>query len=271
MAPPSDADGFIAEIAAHLGEPYRIRRDAAFLWLTPFDDEAHARNAEQAHHALTRLGGAGLRVGGQRIPAIIFDCPEDQLAYHGLFARPEDPPEAEIIDGGCWQSWPVSHLAIPVVAWDALDAAFAHELVHAILAPEGLPIWLQEGIATEIETRMGNRDEPLADAYAWRECLAWWRSHEPAGLWDGRAFRAPESSAHAYRLAQVLAMRWTRREGGLAALRAPGAAAWEDADQVLQEMCGLDRGGLLDLVMSPPRPRGWFERLLHAVFVGDRG
>ena len=268
---PVSAESFFADVAQRLGPPYRTSCDEAVLWLTPYDEAQHQRHAAHAHHALHRLAELGLaHNGSERIAAILLRDKEDQLAYHDLFAHPDDPPETTIFDGGCWRSYPVGHLAIPVVTWDALDAAFAHELVHAILSPEGLPSWFQEGVATEVETRMGNRSDPLTDEHAWQECLTWWREHDPTTFWDSSAFRDPASSKHEYRLAQVITMRWTRRAGALSAARGVGKQAWRNPDAALHGLCGGDRARLLNAVLQPPRPRGWFERALFAVFVGDR-
>lgn len=266
-APPT-AGEFLTAMCESLGAGWRVLGDGRFLWATSSDAEGHAAAAQHAHHALARLGEMGLDPGRQPIPAILLPDQEAQLAYHGLFARPDDPPEAEIIDGGCWRSWPVGHLAIPISDWDALDAAFAHELVHAILHEDGIPLWLQEGIACEVETWMGNRRDPFADEHDFAECLALWRSADPAALWSSAAFRDPATSRHAYLIAQILAMRWTRARGGLADLRAAGG--WADEDATLRRLIGTDRAGLLAATLAPPPPRGLLHRLFAAMFLGER-
>ena len=265
--PPTAAE-FLTAVCESLGEGWHVVDDSRFRWATCCDAAEHAELAQHAHHALARLDQMGLDPGREPIAAVLLPDEETQLAYHGLFARPDDPPETAILDGGCWRSWPVGHLAIPVHAWDALDAAFAHELVHAVLSADGIPTWLQEGIACEVETWMGNRRDPFADEHDFAECLALWRRTDPAGLWNAAAFRDPATSRHAYLLAQVLAMRWTRARGGIADLRAAGG--WADEDAVLRRLAGADRAGLLAATLDPPAPRGVLHRLFAALFVGGR-
>lgn len=165
-----------------LGAGFTRIDDANFAWLTPFPADQHERLARQAHYALHRLPelipGLDPRPPAGGWPAVVFAGIDQQLAYRALMhaawagvapdaatspataeaaaadpAHVPDPAEpASIIDGGSWSSYPVGHLAIPWSDREAPDAAFAHELVHAVLDTEGVPVWLQEGIATEVET-----------------------------------------------------------------------------------------------------------------------
>lgn len=264
----TSARDFLDELCRSLGDGWRVSSDPRFLWATCADPDEHSELARHAHHALDRLAQMGLDPGREPIAAVLLPDAEAQLAYHGLFTDPQAPPQEVILDGGCWRSWPVGHLAIPINAWDALDAAFAHELVHAVLSADGLPLWLQEGIACEVETWMGNRRDPFTDEHEFAECLAHWRQASPAGLWDASAFRDPATSQKAYLLAQVLAMRWTRRRGGIDDLRAAGG--WAHEDTALRRLIGMDRTELLAATLDPPQARGWLERFFAALFVGGR-
>jgi len=261
---------FLGTIAETLGPHYRVHPDGVFHWATPFAPEEHRTYARQAVYALKRVGetipGLVTTPPPAGWPAILFASVEDQLAYDVLFGG----DGSQIINGGMWRSWPIGHLAIPVSDWDALDAAFGHELVHASLSGTGVPGWLQEGLATELETGMGNRVAPLNDLYQWRQTLAWWRSHPPESFWDASAFATPESSRHAYALAQVIALRLTHRPEQLHRACTIGPQAWQDQDAVLREIMGADRATVFQTVIGEGRKRGLFERFLCWCFVGDR-
>ncbi len=267
--PPTAAE-FLRDIAEALGPSYRVHSDGIFHWATPFLDDQHHKYARQAAYALSRVGqtipGLVTTPPVDGWPAILFASVEDQLAYDALFGG----GGSNIINGGVWRSWPIGHLAIPVSDWDALDAAFGHELVHASLSGTGVPVWLQEGLATELETGMGNRVAPLNDLYQWRQTLAWWRSHLPESFWDASAFATPESSRHAYALAQVIALRLTHRPEQVHRACTIGPRAWQDQDAVLREIMGADRATVFQAVIGEGRKQGWFERFLYWCFVGDR-
>lgn len=271
---PLSAEEFLSSIAGTLGPHFRVQSDGIFHWATPFPEAEHARYAEHAAYALARVGQTipGLvttpPTGGW--PAVLFTSTEEQLAYDGLFHGDDDGGEPEILNGGMWRSWPIGHLAIPVRQWDALDAAFGHELVHAALSGTGVPIWLQEGLATELETGMGNRTAPLNDLYHWKQTLAWWRSHPSDSFWNADAFHDPASSQHAYALAQVIALRLTHRPDRLQYACTIGQEAWRDQDAVLRQLLGVDREQLFQAVTGEGRQRSWFEKLLYWCFVGDR-
>jgi hypothetical protein len=269
---PWTSERFLDSLLAALGGSYRRCADDCFSWLTPFPEAEHERHARVARHGVGRLAELipGLEVapppGGW--PAVLFADVETQLAYERLFAgraREGQAPVAHIISGGCYRSHPVGHLAIPVSDHDRLDAAFAHELVHAVLSPREIPTWFQEGIACEVETRLGNRTDPYTDQRKLELMLAHWRTHDAAGFWSGRAFHDPDSSRHAYVLAQVLVGRWTRGGQELAALCRLESDAWRDQDAAL----GIGREALLRNVIARSRQRGWLERALYAIFVGD--
>lgn len=268
--PPPTTEEFLASIVEALGDPYRVHSDGVFHWATPFAPDEQLTHARQAAYALHRVGQTipGLVTtppsGGW--PAILLDSVDDQLAYEGLFGG----SGAQIVYGGVWRTWPIGHLAIPVSDWDSLDAAFGHELVHATLSGTGVPGWLQEGLATELETGMGNRVAPLSDLYHWKQTLAWWRTHPPESFWDASAFGTPESSPHAYALAQVIALRLTNRPEQLQRACTIGPRAWLDQDAVLREILGADRVTLFQAVVGEGRKQGWFERFLYWCFVGDR-
>jgi hypothetical protein len=265
-AEPWTPERFLGELGAVLGSRYRRCVDARFQWLTPYPPEEHERLAAIARHGVRRLGELipGLDVapppGGW--PAVLFDGVDSQLAYEGIFGGPAGE---HIISGGCYRSHPVGHLAIPVSDWDSLDAAFAHELTHAVLSPRGMPVWIQEGIACEVETRLGNRSHPFADRRELDEAIAWWRAHGSADFWTAAAFHHPDSSRHAYRLAQIIVGRWTRDAEAVAALCALDDGDWRHGDRIL----GVERERLFSSVVAPTRRRGWLERALHAIFVGE--
>jgi hypothetical protein len=267
---PPTVEEFLADIAGALGAPYRVTRDATFAWVTPYTESEHARLATQAAYGLSRVGrtipGLVITPPPSGWPAILFASTEAQLAYDGLFGG----EGARIVNGGMWRNWPVGHLAIPVSAWDALDAAFGHELVHAALSGTGVPTWLQEGLATELETGMGNRSAPLNDLFHWRKTLEWWRSHPADSFWSGKAFGDPESSRQAYDLAQVMALRLTAVPERLQRACTIGPEAWRDQDAVLREIAGGDRAALFQAMIGEGRRKGWFERFLYWCFVGDR-
>jgi hypothetical protein len=266
-----DAREFLLQVANALGSHFRVVSDGTFHWATPFSTTEHAGHAKAAAYALARISQTipGLittpPTGGW--PAVLFSTREEQFAYDALFA---DGGGTHIINGGMWRNWPVGHLAIPVITWDSLDAAFAHELVHASLSDTGVPAWLQEGLAMQMETCMGNRTPPLNDLHHWKETLAWWRSHAPYAFWSGEAFGNPESSEHAYRLAQVLALRISNRPDCLQRACLAGPDAWADEDTLLLEFMGGNRVDLFHAIIGPGHNRGWLDRFFYWLFVGER-
>ena len=261
---------FLARIADVLGPDYRQHEDRCFHWLTPLSQPEHEQVARQAHYAVSRLPevlpGLDPRPTAEAWPVVLLADLDDQLAYHDLF-----PDSGEtIIDGGCWRLWPVGHLAIPVGSQREFDGVFAHELVHAMLDPDGVPGWIQEGFACEAETRLGLRPSPFQDRDDLEATLHFWRHHPLDAFWSAEAFRQPESSPHAYRLAQIITTRWANDRSAIAAIRKVGAEGWEDQEAVLFHQFGLERAGIFAAISVRPRRMGWIERMLYGMFVGEK-
>ncbi|MFM2092254.1 MAG: hypothetical protein RLZZ127_2743 [Planctomycetota bacterium] len=245
--------------------PGRQRRDQGpFRWWTPCIGAEQDRLERMAQVALERLGSLFGDLG-PLAPAdgwllVVVRGVDEQLAYEGLF-----PGDGEsILNGGCWRSWPVGHIALPLTALDMPDAALAHELVHALLDPRGVPLWIQEGIATGVEERLGHRVAPLTDPPRWRDTIAWWRERGLDAFWDGSAFPDPIASERAYDLAQVLAQPWFADRGLFSALV---GADWTDEDGMLRRLLGRDREALSAGILAPPAPKGWLARLIHSLIV----
>jgi hypothetical protein len=265
---------FFLSVASTLGGNFRIFNDGFFHWLTPFSETEQKRYSQQAEYALARVGQTipGLVTtpppGGW--PAILFSTTEEQLRYEQLFDNGDSENKPQMLNGGVWRSWPVGHLAIPANNWDAVDAAFGHELVHATLSGTGVPGWFQEGLATELETAMGNRTSPIHDLYHWKETLSWWRSHGSDLFWSGEAFSDAASSRHAYALAQVMAMRFIHKPENLRRACTIGYQAWQDQDGTLLSIYGIEREKLFQSIIGEGRRKGWLERFLFWCFVGER-
>jgi hypothetical protein len=258
-----ETDRFLSTVAEVLQGRTRHARDP-FLWLTPCDGAEQERLDRLGSQAADRLRGIfpdlSTLVPGGGWPVVVLRGVDEQLAYEGLFSG----EGATILHGGCWRSHPVGHVALPLTALDMPDAALAHELVHAILDPRDVPLWMQEGIATGVEERLGNRMSPLADPTQWRNTVAWWREHGLDCFWDGTGFADPAVSDRAYALAQVLAAPWFSADGTVAAI---ASGDWTDEDATLLSILGRDRAALERGILHPPAPRGWLARLFHALVV----
>jgi hypothetical protein len=254
---PLSAEAFVVAMGSRLGKEFRSERDQPFLWLTPFPPAIHARLSQMAHHALRRvreiLPALTVEPRAGIWPLIVFSTLEEQMAYEDVFPG----KGARIINGGCWRGHPVGHFALPVLPGDSLDAALGHELVHAVLHHRGVPVWIQEGIAMGIEYHMGLRGSPLDHPEGWREAVTYWRDKGHAGFWSGKAFGDPESSRHAYALAQVLMASRLGLAGAIA------EADWRDEEAALRRLTGATRS---ELVVG--RRLGWFGELVKSLFGG---
>jgi len=197
-----------------LGGGYRvIVDDTPVAWITDVDDAELARCRRFAHHALRRVGEIlpelDLTPPQGRWPVVLCTSRDDLLT---CLTRDDDDTQAgagaealaAIVPGGVWISRPVGHFLMPHSRFDTLDGALAHELVHAALRDLPTPRWVEEGLATSVETAMGHLPHPLSNRDEIMAFRAWATERDPAQLVRPEDFWNSDSSRHAYALAQVM-------------------------------------------------------------------
>ena len=141
----------------------------------------------------------------------------------------------------------------------------AHEFVHAVLNDLPTPIWLEEGLACNVETSMGHRAHPFSDMHAIREFRLHWTTHDPSVITEHVAYRNPRSSQHAYSLAQGMVTQLQHDNEQF--VRFILSSSYEDGgESALQRIYGSGLSDLINSVITPPRPQGWFARLLNQWF-----
>lgn len=262
--------------AEELGGGYRVDLGAGerFAWVSDVEPEELARCRGFAAHALRRVGEIlpelDLEPPLGRWPVVLCASKDDLVAR---LARGDDDPDAAeaiaaIIPGGVWIRDPIGHFLMPHSRVDTLDGALAHELVHAALRDLPTPRWLEEGLATGVETAMGHLRHPLSERDDIMAFRAWAADSDPAQLAQPRDFWDPASSRHAYALAQVMVTQLLHdRERFVAFINCAHLA--DNGDAGLRLCYERSLADLVASVIRPAPQRGWLARLFHAAFGVD--
>ena len=89
----------------------------------------------------------------------------------------------------------------------AVERVIAHEMTHASVAHLSIPLWLNEGLAVNMEDRlMGRLPKLFTPAELRHKHLAFWSRDTIQEFWSGRSFGRPDDgNMLSYDLAQILA------------------------------------------------------------------
>ena len=142
-------------------------------------------------------------------PIAIIAFPSNQPFYYS-YARffSSDAIEEEAGSGGLFLGSPLNHHIVIQLYQGGYEyqSVLAHELSHSFLADLPLPTWIDEGITQNIEETVVG--VPYQEVLSIRELTERnrevWNIENIQYLWDGRAFKMPETQELAYFFSRVL-------------------------------------------------------------------
>ena len=143
---------------------------------------------------------------------VVFDDDDSYYRYVAYY-YPEDgvyaPSGGMFIDAVC------SHFVTVKSDLRAIEPVIAHEMTHAALAHLPLPLWLNEGLAVNIESRLsGASPAPHTPGEMNQMHRAYWNVSTIKQFWSGDAFHdAGEGVTLAYDLARILVEQLSRDWG----------------------------------------------------------
>ncbi|UXI69400.1 hypothetical protein [Tahibacter amnicola] len=203
------ATAWLQVLGARLGPAYQIRRSEGFRLLSTLD----ARSAqhilaccERSQRRLLRvLDGLARRDESRPVIVMIFDTIDEYYDYVGNYY----PDEGEFaMSAGMFIQHGYGHFVFFGRRFDDMEHTIVHELTHCLLAHQGLPRWVDEGLAVKMEkTFYPTLDTPSAQLYSRAEMdarhAAYWNARTIQAFWSGDAFLHPdEGSALAYDLCE---------------------------------------------------------------------
>jgi hypothetical protein len=130
-----------------------------------------------------------------------FGTEENYYDYVSYFYIPESPLVAS---SGIFLSKGYQHIALPPL--ERMQDTLIHELTHNRLAHLTLPLWLNEGIAVNMERRIGGSKSGVLDRDLLRKHRRYWTKETIKGFWVGNSFRDIDGNIIrlSYSLAEIL-------------------------------------------------------------------
>jgi hypothetical protein len=266
------AKEWIEETRAALGGAYRVEESAHFLVLASFPPKQAAGLLQFLEGARRRLlvellpGLATARGPGKHV-AVAFDDVEVYYSYIAHFYPPEGEFPAtggvflERARGGEGRGY--GHFATYGRDVAATERVVAHELTHDCLRHLDVPAWLNEGLATTVESVVMGDGPVLVSREDLDEHRSLWADGTIQDLWSGAAFHRPdETFERAYHLSRMLVRALSHDYGRFRefVLRVGSDDAGEAA---ARSVYGDGLGGLVARILGPgewtPQPDSWEE------------
>lgn len=200
------AFSWLSALNDDLGAEYGISESANFMLLSCETDRYNAsllKYLEQYRRRLMHiLQGVCSDDGYGKYLVMVFsdnDRYYDYISYYG-------PQEGTFgMSSGSFMNHGYGHFVFPHQDLSQAEPVAAHEMTHAMLSHLNIPLWLDEGIAVNMEALLtGHASVPLnRDFYAKHQ--AFWNSKTIQEFWSGASFyRADDGQTLSYQLARVL-------------------------------------------------------------------
>ena len=109
------------------------------------------------------------------------------------------------MSSGVFLSGGYGHFVVPHNELDHVEAVAAHELTHAMLAHLPIPLWLNEGLAVNMESSITGYSSYQLNSQKHNKHLGHWNEQTIQDFWSGESFqRAGDAVELSYHLAQLI-------------------------------------------------------------------
>lgn len=133
---------------------------------------------------------------------ILFEDEEDYYQYISYYY----PKEGKFAhSSGCFLNDALPHFTLPMTDMSSIESVIAHELTHAMVSHLPIPVWLNEGLAVNMEVAITGYNPHRLNAQRHYKHQNYWGESEIQEFWSGESFsRADEGNELSYQLAQLI-------------------------------------------------------------------
>jgi hypothetical protein len=252
--------GWLLHLRDALGQGYELYESRHAAVLAPYTERFAKVMLEFIERTRRRVAatieGLGEFQDDQQEILIVFD---DEETYYRYVSHVYPTDGEFAFSSGMFLHAGCPHF-VTVHAEDThtVERVIAHEMTHASLAHLRIPLWVNEGMAVNVENRLAGKLPKLFTPAEMREKhLAFWNKDTIQEFWSGHAFGRPDDgSMLAYDLGQILveilAGHWN-------AFRAFALeASYEDAGaSAALERLGIDLGESVASIFEQSSADGW--------------
>ena len=244
---------WLKELAGDLGGNSRVYQSHSFSCLSDLESDTTRKLLDYAE-AVVGVIRSGLKeaawtgFNGKHV-LLFFSEPDDYYSYISYFHG----DGSHVLSWGVFTRKGYAHIALPYFDTGSAQRVLVHELCHNLVCHLPIPLWLNEGIATVVQTKMANRpfmiDYELADRHR-----AHWNETNIYTFWSGKSFNIPgDDSELSYSLGQIMVTLLSEESDFIEFVK---NANWRDAGQdASQNILGKDLGEIVGGFLGPGKWR----------------
>lgn len=198
---------WVADICRQLGKSsgksYTIYQSSHFELVTCENEkyvDSFIKSMENIHQRISKALGSIYVNDETRLPIFIIDNNESYYEYISNY-YPEEGTFAQ--SSGVFLRDIVPHFVFPKNDY-AISVA-SHELTHALVSHLEIPLWLNEGLAVNMESVITGSNPFKLNQQKHQQHIAFWGETEIQEFWSGKSFSRPdEANELSYQLAQLI-------------------------------------------------------------------
>lgn len=250
--------GWLLHLRDALGGDFRVDESGEALLVSSLEPRVARATLDYMTRTLARVGK--LLDGIAQVPPwgkdilVVFDDDESYYRYVSYYY-----PEAGefAFSGGMHIDAGSSHYVTVKGNLSAMEPVIAHEMTHGCLGHLPLPLWLNEGLAVNVEHQLAGARPTHTPQQLRAKHLGFWGPAQIQGFWSGASFqRTDDGNLLSYDLARLMVEQmsgdWERfRPFVLAAHRSDAGQA------AAQEHLELDLGDFASALLASDSPKGW--------------
>ena len=244
-------------------DDYGVIETENFILISSADslyNKAMSKHLEYCRRRILHLSkGITSDDGFGKFVVIIFSDSESYYQYVSYFYGSEGGTYG--LSSGMYINDGYGHFVFVKGEMIMVEPIIAHEMTHALLSHLPIPLWLNEGIAVNMEATISNVSPERINKAGYQQHEEFWARDEIQEFWNGTSFFRPdEGQKLSYQLAQLMVARFN--ENYDAFVEFVNAAHFDDAgEKAMGDIFEMSLGdlvaGFLGEGQWQPEPNLW--------------
>jgi len=240
------AHTWLAALQSDLGDDYSISEASNFMLLSceePHFNKTLLNYLERCRRRILHfLKSIASDEGFGKYVVIVF---ENNDRYYDYVSHFYSQDGIFGMSSGMFLNRGYGHFVLPHQEIDVAEPVVAHELTHAMLSHLSLPLWLDEGLAVNMEAVLTDSGSPWLARDSHARHKAFWNEDNIQEFWSGESFSRPDEGQQlSYELARTLVTNLSRNMDEF--VHYCNQAAWQNGgEKAIENVYGLSLGDML--------------------------
>lgn len=249
----------------NFSDDYKVTESENFILISSAGDSYNKGMSKHLEYCRRRIlfvsKGITSDVGFGKFVVIMFNDIESYYKYVSYFYGADEG--AYGLSSGMYINNGYGHFVFVNDDMFIVEPIIAHEMTHALLSHLPIPLWLNEGLAVNMEASISNFSPERINKAGYQQHEDFWALDEIQEFWKGESFfRADVGQKLSYQLAQLMVSRFN--ESYDVFVEFVNVAHVDDAgEKAMNDIFGMSLGdlaaGFLGEGEWQPDPNSWLK------------